>query len=91
MGAPAVRPFLPVDAQPLQVFDHGVREFWATPLRVEIFVTQDENAITFASPLGCDQKRSCMTEVQISRGRRSESTSIGVGEIFYQAFMFACV
>jgi hypothetical protein len=32
----AIRTFLPVDAEPVKVFDHGVDELPATALRIEI-------------------------------------------------------
>ena len=72
----AVRSLLPVDSQPLQVFDHGLGKLTATPMRIEVFVTENENSIVFASPPRSNEKRSCVTEMQISRGGRSESASI---------------
>jgi hypothetical protein len=47
----------------MQVFNHGLHELTATPLGIEIFVTEDENPTTFAGPLGSNDKRSGMTEM----------------------------
>ena len=60
----AVRAFLPMNAKPLQISDHGVDEFRLRPLRVEVFVAQNEGPGVRSGSLRRDPEGSGMAEMK---------------------------
>ena len=68
---------LPGDAEPAQVFEHGVDELGAGALRVEVLVAQEERAVGVAGsgeggPEGCG-----VAEVEQAGGGGSEAADVG--------------
>ena len=59
------------------VFDHGIGEFLATALRIEIFAAENQCTIAFAGALVGDPKGASMAEMEKARGRRGEASAIG--------------
>ena len=45
VGAAAVRAFGPLNAKPMQVFQHRLHEFRSTTLRIQVFVAKNELAV----------------------------------------------
>ncbi len=50
-GAPAVGPFVPLEAEPAQVLEHGADKFGFAPGPVEVFVAKQESAALRACAL----------------------------------------
>ena len=77
MGTAAIRPFLPLQAEPAHVFDHGLGELHFRAGCVDVFVAQDQDAAGGqGAPLG-DPKRLRVTEVEEAGGRRGEAAAVG--------------
>ena len=72
----AIPAFLPMNAQPKQVFDHGRNKFRPRSLRIKIFVAQDQDSVTLSRSLRCDQEGPCMAEMKQSGGRRCKTPAI---------------
>jgi hypothetical protein len=72
----AVRAFLPLEAEPAKVFEHGGSEFRPATIGVEVFVAENELAGVFARALLRDPKRAGMAEMQKTGGRRREAAAI---------------
>ena len=75
-GTTNVRTFLPVDAEPMEVFQHSLSELGARALRVEVFVSEDEYAASIASTFEGDPERPSVTEVKQARGRGSDPATV---------------
>lgn len=74
MGSANIRPLLPADSEPAQVFQHCGIELVAGPLPVEIVVAKDERSRTGAS--GGNQERSSVSQVQQTGGRRRQAAPV---------------
>ena len=64
MWTAEVRTLLPANAEPVEVFDHGMEELEPGALGVEIFVAQDERAQMRASSLIGDPERAGVAHVK---------------------------
>lgn len=78
----AVGTFLPGDAQPVQVVDHGIDEFWTTALGIEIFVAENQRSTAFPCSLGGDPECPRVADVEEAGGGRSDPTTVAFGMRF---------
>jgi len=77
--ATAVRPFIPRDPQPAQVFIHRGNKFCAASVRIKIFVAKKQRASGFPRPLRCRQKSAGMAQMQKACRRRRNPAAVGRG------------
>ena len=73
---PAVRPFLPGNPQPAKVLNHGVDELRTATLRIQVFVTKNQNSIALGRSLCRDPERPRMPKMEKTGGRRRQATAI---------------
>jgi hypothetical protein len=71
-----VRTFVPIDAQPAQVFIHGVDEFRPGTLLVKIFVAKNELSSGGECAPVSDPEGTRVPEVKVSGRRRSQPSTI---------------
>src|SRR5215469_6233484 len=64
-----VRPLAPGNPQPLEVFDHRLDKLRAAPLRIQIFVTQDQIPVALGGSRGSNPERARVSKMQ-QPGRR---------------------
>ena len=76
MIAAAVRPLVPVDAQPLQVLQRGIRKFRFAALRVEVFRPVYEFATGLTRALVGDPKCLRVAKVKQAGGGRGDAAAI---------------
>ncbi len=74
--AAAIGAFLPLEAEPFEVFVHGGHEFQTATGGIEVFVAQNENAVLGAGVFLGSPKRSRVPEVKIAGGRGSNPAAI---------------
>jgi len=75
-GAAAVGAFLPVKAEPMEVFEHRGNEFGPGTGGVEVFVTENEGSAIGGGALLGDPKGAGMAEVQQAGGRGCEAPAV---------------
>ncbi len=86
VGAAEVGAFLPHEAEPAQVGEHGFDEIEAEAGRVEVVVAQDERAGGLPCALGGDPEGARVPEVQVtSRGGRETASVGGRGHVKEEA------
>jgi len=64
--SPNIRPFLPFEAEPLQVFHHRTREFQFGASGIKVFVAQYEHTVPFERAPLRRPKRASVTNVQVA-------------------------
>ena len=72
----AIRPFLPIQPPPAQIFDHSCRVFPATALMVEILHPQNQRPLLPLRPLRCHRERAGVPQMQPPARRRCQPASI---------------
>lgn len=77
-GAADIGAFLPIEAKPAEVFEHGNEEFWFAAGAVEVFVAKNESAGVGAGTLLGDPEGSCVAEMQVAGRRRGDSAAVGL-------------
>jgi hypothetical protein len=77
MRPAAVGAFLPFDAQPPQVFQHGCRKFGAAAVEIKVFVAKNESTVRLPRAFSRDQKSARMSKMQISSWGRREAAAVG--------------
>lgn len=70
--------FLPIEAEPTQVFEHGGDEFRLATRDVEVFVAQHQNSIAFPGALLGRPESPRMPEVQKARRRWRDAAAINL-------------
>ena len=75
-GTAAIRAFLPLQAKPVKVFQHGRDKFRAATVAIEVFVAENERAAMGLGALLRDPEGSSMAEMQKSGGGRREATAV---------------
>jgi hypothetical protein len=76
MRPAAIRPFVPLNTQPAQVFEHSRNKFWTAAIGIEVFVAKYKNAARFPRPFRRNQKGTRVAEVENSRRRRRNPSAI---------------
>lgn len=76
VGAPYVRPLVPLDPQPAKVLLCSPRPLGLAPGTVEIFLTEHERAVAFPTAMEGLQKRAGVAQMQVARGRGSQSATV---------------
>jgi hypothetical protein len=76
MRPAAVRPFVPANAQPAQVFVHRGNKFWTASIGIEVFVPKHENAVRLLRPIRRNQKSTRMSEMEKARWRWRDPSAI---------------
>jgi hypothetical protein len=76
-GAAYVRAFLPFDAEPAQVFQHGLLEVGAGAMRVEVLVSKDKGAACGEAALIRGEEGARVAEMEEACGRRRYAAAIG--------------
>ncbi len=71
-----IRPLVPLNSQPAQIFHHRARKLRTRTLRVQILIPQHQNSLISARPLRRDPKRPRMTHMQQPRRRRRQPPAI---------------
>ena len=69
--------FLPGEAEPAEVGEHGVDEIEAEAGGVEVVVAEDERAVGEAGAFGGDPEGAGVPKMQIPGGRGGEAAAIG--------------
>lgn len=80
-GAADVGSFLPLDAEPTEIFDLGELEFRSDTGRIEVVVAKDEGALGRAGALGGDPEGAGVAEVEVAGGGWGDATAVGVGGV----------
>ena len=75
--------FLPGEAEPAEVGEHGVDEIEAEAGGVEIVVAEDERTAGEAGAFGGDPEGACVPKMQIPGGRGGEAAAIVGGRIHH--------
>ena len=75
-GTANVRSFLPVDSEPMQIFDKSLHILRLGALRIEVFVAQDKRSVGIQSSLVGSPEGGCVTKVEQAGGRRREAAAI---------------
>ena len=70
-------PFLPIDAEPAQVFERGRGIFCAAAIGVEVFHSHHEGADSGDGPLVSGEECPCVADVQIACRGGCEPAAIG--------------
>jgi hypothetical protein len=83
VGAADVGAFLPLEAEPFEVFEHGFDELGLAALVVEVFVTEEESAVVLLAALLCDPEGAGVTEVEVAGGGGCDASAVGMGWVGY--------
>jgi hypothetical protein len=75
-GTTHIRPFLPLEPQPTQIFKHGLTKMLLRALRVKVLIAQDKNAARRDRPLLRQPKCTRVAEVQEAGGRGSQAAAV---------------
>ena len=75
-GSAAIGALGPRDPKPAQVIDHGLHKVRAATLRVQIFVPENQYSVMLNGTLGGNPEGARMANVQKTRGRGREATTI---------------
>ena len=70
------RALVPVEAQPVQVFIHGVNKFRTAALVVQVFIAEDKFAVRGAGTLPRHPEGARVSQVQVSGRRRRKPPAI---------------
>src|ERR1700690_4669 len=76
MGPAAVRPFLPVNPKPAQVFEHRRNKFRAAAVRIKVFVTEYQRVARLLCPLRRNQESSSRAQGEKTRRRGRNASAI---------------
>ena len=76
VGSAAVRAFIPVHAEPMEIFERGVGVFGATAIWIEVFHAHDERAVCSACALPCNEESAGVADVKMAGGRRREPAAV---------------
>ncbi len=68
MPSAAVWTFVPVNAQPGQVFIHRRDKFCPAAVRIEVFIAKYQRTARLLRPTGCKQKSARVPEMEKPRG-----------------------
>ncbi len=68
--------FLPSNPQPAQVFDHGLGEIEARPLRIQVLIAEHKNAIVLSRAPVRGPEGASVAQVQQSRWRWRDTAAI---------------
>jgi hypothetical protein len=60
----AIRPLGPLNSQPAQIFNHRLNEFSATPLWIQIFISENQLSAMLDSTLRRNPERARVPKVQ---------------------------
>jgi hypothetical protein len=80
VGPEITRPagtFVPVERQPMEIFQDGFLGLRGGPFRVRVFQTEDEGAAHFAGEKKIEEGCTSVAHVQQSRGAGSETNADG--------------
>jgi hypothetical protein len=66
--SPTVRAFLPLEAEPFQVVEHGGDEFWFAAGAIQVFVAEDQFAAVQNGALLRSPESPRVAEVQVAGG-----------------------
>src|SRR5437016_1479141 len=75
-GAAAVRSLLPLETEPMEVFEHGSYIFRAAARAVQVLSAQYEYSLVFTGALLGSPEGAGVAEVEKTRGRRSEARAV---------------
>ena len=75
-GTTAVRTFIPLEAKPFQIINHGAHELGPGAHAIEIFVAQHQHTIVFARALLRRPERASVSEMQMGGGRGGQAPAI---------------
>src|SRR5271157_30784 len=67
--------FIPVETEPLQVFEKLAFEAFFAALDVGVLDAQDHGAALLPGEQPVEKRGACVADVQMSRGRRSEANA----------------
>src|SRR5215469_6188429 len=81
-----IGPFLPGQAEPAQILEHGVNEFGPGALKIQILVAKNKFAACGAGPLVGHPEGSRVAEMKVSGRRRSEAAAIAAVSSQHSAF-----
>src|SRR5581483_10347164 len=76
--ASEVGSFGPSNSKPMQIFEHGLLIFGATPLPIQVLTAQDEASDRRTGSFEGYPECSGVPHMQVARGRGCESSAIGV-------------
>lgn len=77
-GSAAVGTFLPGDAEPVEIVDHGIDESGAAALRIQVLVAENESSASFGCSLRSRPERSRMAEMEKTGRRGCDASAIGI-------------
>jgi hypothetical protein len=75
-GPAYIRTLLPLQTEPMQIFDHGFDKMWPRAFRVQILVAEDQRACGVKRALLCHPEGARVAKVQVSGGRRSQPAAV---------------
>ena len=76
--AAAIRPFLPFQTKPVQIFEHGRNKFRFATGTIQVLVAQDKDAAASVGSLLRGPECSGVTEMEKAGGRGREPAAIRV-------------
>jgi hypothetical protein len=71
-----IRPFIPSQSKPAEIFDNGRSKFCRTSIAVEIFNPEDESSIVLLRAFLRAPESEGVAEMKITRRRRSNAAAI---------------
>jgi hypothetical protein len=72
-----IRPFIPTQSEPAQIFDDGVSKFFRAPIAIEIFDAEDQLSVALFSAFLRAPESAGVTEMKISRRGRCDAAAVG--------------
>jgi hypothetical protein len=75
-GSTHIRALFPAQTEPAQILEHGGGKLRPTTFLVQIFAAQNKNAFLCSRPFLSEPKRPGVPEVQVTRGRWRQSSTI---------------
>ena len=79
MGSAKVGAFAPPEAEPVKVLDHRGHELGFAASAIQVVVAKNERASRSYRALLCKPKRARVAEVEMTRGRRGQTTAVALG------------
>ena len=76
-GAAAIGSFLPFEAEPAEVVEHGGDKLRPATRAIEVFVSEDQGAVLGASPFLRGPKGAGVAKVEEAGRRRGEAAPVG--------------
>ncbi len=77
VGASYVWAFGPLEAEPAEVFEHGMDVLGLAAVGVEVFIAEDERALVRLGSLGGDGEGAGVAGVEVACGGGGDAASVG--------------